>query len=129
MIRFFIIAASGILAASTASAQSQAEVDKRLTMAYKQCLNNAGGYALTNCMNEELDRQDKALNQRYKAVMAKLTKPKQADLRNRQRQWIKDRDAKCELQQTESGVMSAQPWIECQIDEKVKRIIWLEKYR
>ncbi len=115
-----------------ASAQSQAEVDSRRTAAFSQCLNSdlgQSGYGFTHCLGEEHARQDKALNQRYRAVMAKLGKRQQQRLRALQRQWIRDRDAACEQAQTRSGSINAQPWTQCMIDETIRRTIWLERYR
>lgn len=49
----------------------------------------------TACAAEEAEAADKALNDAYKAVIARLDDQEKAALRTQQRAWIKQRDAKC----------------------------------
>jgi uncharacterized protein YecT (DUF1311 family) len=59
---------------------------------YDKCIND--GWASAECSGEEYDRQDKRLNIAYKAAMKSgNTDPKL--LKQKQREWIKSRDASC----------------------------------
>lgn len=71
--------------------------DGRGSAEYEQCVRNAGVvmFDMIECSSHELERQDKRLNENYKAAMARSSDKK--SLRSKQRQWIKDRDATCKF--------------------------------
>jgi uncharacterized protein YecT (DUF1311 family) len=129
-----ILAAVWGLAAfsSAAEAQSRAQIERRYTPAYHQCMNAAStNYDMTNCYGDELERQDGRLNQAYVMVMRPLSSTKKTTLRTLQRTWLKQRDAKCdrERNQYSGGSISAGVFMGCMLDETIKRTIYLENYR
>ena len=88
-------------------------------------------YDMNNCAGDELSKQDGRLNQAYVMVMRSLPEAKKTNLRTLQRTWIKQRDAKCERERNQygGGSMSTGAFLSCQIDETIKRVIYLENYR
>jgi uncharacterized protein YecT (DUF1311 family) len=128
-----LAAACGLAALSSAAeAQSRAQVERRYTPAYHQCMNVASSnYDMGDCYGDELERQDGRLNQAYVMVMRPLSSTKKTTLRTLQRSWLKQRDAKCnrERNQYMGGSMSYGAFLSCMLDETIKRTIYLENYR
>lgn len=128
-----LAAVCGVAALSPqAEAQSRAQVERRYTPAYHQCMNVAStNYDMTNCYGDELERQDGRLNQAYVMVMRPLSSTKKTTLRTLQRTWLKQRDAKCdrERNQYSGGSISSGVFLSCMLDETIKRTIYLENYR
>ena len=86
-----ILAAALVLLAAPAAGATPArsildEIDHCPGESNMEILQCAGGISA---------REDARLNRAYKAAMARLTPPRQRDLRTAQRRWIKDRDAQC----------------------------------
>jgi len=79
---------------------------------YAKCINNAEGVMpeMIDCANEEATRQDARLNAAYKVAMVAITDKN--TLRTRQRQWIKERDKECELD-NDGGQMAILIHLEC----------------
>ena len=73
--RTLLIAA---LAATSASAQTQTQVEKRYTRDYFDCMDKSGGVTveMLNCIAAEIDVQDARLNQAYVMVMRPRSKPR-----------------------------------------------------
>ena len=125
------------LASSTAlAAVSSSPVGKRYTRAFNDCMSSGEAYdgvpsAIVGCRAEEIDRQDAELNRQYQALMRSLAKPAQARLRGLQRDWIVARDQSCrdEMGEDEEGTLGQVTYTDCILDETVKRVLWLERYR
>ena len=120
------------LAATSASAQIQTQVEKRYTRGYSECMDKSGGVTvkMMNCTAAEIDIQDAELNQAYVMVMRPLPKPRKDTLRGLQRSWIKQRDAKCQRAiADEGGSMAGLIYSGCILDETIKRTIFLENYK
>lgn len=127
--RTLLIAA---LAANSASAQTQTQVEKRYTRGYSECMDTSGGVTIEmlNCIAAEIDIQDARLNQAYVMVMRPLAKPRKNTLRGLQRTWIKQRDAKCARSIADEGGSMAGPiYSGCILDETIRRTIFLENYK
>ena len=127
--RTLLIAA---LAATSASAQTQTQVEKRYTGGYSECMDESGGVTveMMNCIAAEIDIQDARLNQAYVMVMRPLAKSRKNTLRGLQRTWIKQRDAKCQREiADEGGSMAGLIYSGCSLDETIKRTIFLENYK
>jgi uncharacterized protein YecT (DUF1311 family) len=64
---------------------------------YAACMDKSGGItsAREDCISEELELQDRRLNNSYKALMTSILQERRADLRDAQRKWIAFRDANC----------------------------------
>jgi uncharacterized protein YecT (DUF1311 family) len=126
-----------ILASSAAvAAVPSSPVGKRYSGSYAACLQNdqaAEGVpsAIVACRAEEIDRQDAELNRKYQALMRRLAKPAQASLRGLQRDWIVARDQSCrdEMGEDAEGSLGQVTYTDCILDETIKRILWLERYR
>ena len=123
---------SAARAATSASAQTQTQVEKRYTGGYSECMDESGGVTveMMNCIAAEIDVQDARLNQAYVMVMRLLPKPRKDTLRALQRTWIKQRDAKCKREiADEGGSMVGLIYSGCILDETIKRTIFLENYK
>ncbi len=119
-----------------ANAATQAEIEKRHTKAYNECVNygtaaEGNQSAMNACAADEYVRQDGRLNQAYIMVMQRLKQNAKTKLRTSQRAWIKQRDRICRAERAEYEGGSIAPLIfhSCMTDETIKRTIWLEKYR
>ena len=127
--RTLLIAA---LAATSASAQTQTQVEKRYTRGYSECMDKSGGVTveMMNCIAAEINVQDARLNQAYVMVMRPLAKPRKNTLRGLQRTWIKQRDAKCARSIADEGGSMAGPiYSGCILDETIRRTIFLENFK
>jgi uncharacterized protein YecT (DUF1311 family) len=125
------LAASAALAAVPSS-----PVGKRYTRAFTDCMSSGEARdgvpsAVVGCRAEEIDRQDAELNRSYQALMRRLSKPVQANLRSQQREWIVARDQSCrdEMGEDEEGTLGQVTYTDCILDETIKRVLWLERYR
>jgi uncharacterized protein YecT (DUF1311 family) len=121
------------LTATSASAQTQSQIEKRYSRVYAECMDASGGVTsdMMDCNGSEIDIQDARLNQAYAMVMRPLTKPRKDTLRGLQRAWIKQRDAKCARASDveRGGSMAAIIYSGCILDETIKRTIILENYK
>jgi uncharacterized protein YecT (DUF1311 family) len=116
--------------------QTDAEVEKRYSTAFDTCM--AGGeaangvtFAMVECGNAELERQDARLNQAYKMVMDRLPRKRKTTLRTSQRAWIRERNAECQraYDAAGGGTASGLEKLGCLTSETIKRTIFLERYR
>lgn len=102
MIRTFLVAAAlALLVAPAADAQARQSISDEIdhcpgesNMDILQC---AGGISA---------REDARLNRAYKAALARLSAPRQQALRTAERQWIKDRDARCRAELDDGGAQA-----------------------
>jgi uncharacterized protein YecT (DUF1311 family) len=71
--------------------------EERISEAYSDCLKLADGttVAIQDCIRQELERQDRKLNEAYKALMSSTPAQRRMQLRDAQRKWIAFRDADC----------------------------------
>jgi uncharacterized protein YecT (DUF1311 family) len=74
-----------------------AQAEPQYSETYTQCLDKAAGVttAVIGCTDTELKAQDKKLNDNYKALKDKLKAPRQKQLQEVQRAWLKYRDSNC----------------------------------
>lgn len=74
-----------------------AQAEQHTSDSYAACLNNAGGVTtvMEECIQRELEIQDRRLNTAYQALMKSLSEKRRAQLRDAQRKWIAFRDANC----------------------------------
>jgi len=118
--------------ATSASAAPPNPIEQRYTREYHQCMDNTGDVdsATADCLNSEIERQDARLNQAYVMVMRGLAPAPKAALRDSERTWVRQRDLQCKRQAADElggtlyGVMLAG----CQLDETIKRTMFLERY-
>lgn len=119
-----------------AGAQTAKQVDARYSRDYDRCLKTGDAArgvtsAMMDCTGLENERQDARLNQAYKMVMTRLSPKAKGVLRTSQRNWIKQRDARCRsaAAEMEGGSASGLIFSGCFLDETVKRTMWLERYK
>lgn len=121
------------ISAVPALAQTQAQIEKRYSRDYTQCIDASDGMTseIQDCNGAEIDRQDARLNQAWVMVMRPLGPAKKTALRTAQRTWIKQRDAKCSRAAAAEGGGSMGDLIYsgCYLDETIKRTIFLENYK
>lgn len=127
----YLLSAAAII--EPVSAQTKSQIERRHTPALKRCI-EASGYgdaAMTECYNIELSVQDGRLNQAYKMVMQRLPAARKTALRNKERAWIKRRDAVCQRHAAPEagGTMYDVMLSSCLVDENIKRTIALENYK
>lgn len=128
--------AIGLAGSVPAGAQTAKQVEARYSRDYDRCLKTGDAAkgvtsAMMDCMGSENERQDARLNQAYKMVMTRLSPKAKGVLRTSQRNWIKQRDARCRAAaaEMEGGSASGLIFSSCFLDETVKRTMWLEKYK
>ena len=70
---------------------------KGYSKTYNTCMTEANGttFDTISCQQDELDIQDKRLNQYYKALMKNLNSSRQEELRVSQRAWLVFRNTNC----------------------------------
>jgi uncharacterized protein YecT (DUF1311 family) len=118
------------LTATSVSAQTQSQIEKRYTAPYKQCLaDSADAFETYDCVETEYQVHDGRLNQSYVMVMKALVPAAKTRLRTLQRTWLKQRDAKCgEVARLHPVDMDT--WqMSCLLDESIKRTFFLENYK
>jgi uncharacterized protein YecT (DUF1311 family) len=118
-------------ALSLASSQESGEVRDRLAPVYFDCWHEADGdrTARLICVNTELARQDRILNDLYREQQADRSPVEQRRLREAQRAWIVARDARCRsaaVDADQHGQDRAVPRATCLLSETTERVIWLE---
>jgi uncharacterized protein YecT (DUF1311 family) len=115
-----------------AFAQTPAPVDRRYTPAYQQCLDKPEGQStmgMIECVDQEVQVQDKALNAAYATAMGDLNDRQKTKLRAAQRAWVAFRDADCaSLQDEDWGSLSRITANICVLQRTVERTIELEDY-
>lgn len=78
-------------------------------------------------MSDEYIRQDKKLNEAYKALMAKITPERKKALQDIQRLWVKYTETNCSFYLgPDSGTLHRQAAYECNIDARAYRSEELE---
>lgn len=97
---------------------------------YEACSERAeGSYThIIACQGEELVAQEARLNRTYSALMRRLTRSERRKLRLSERKWLKARDKTCALPRN-AALSQLVDSRECRLDETLRRIGWLERYR
>ena len=80
-----------------------------------QCNYDGNQQEMNACALEEYKKADAALNEKYKATIAKLSAERQAQLRQQQRAWLKGRDPQCkaEVKKSEGGSIWQLEYFSC----------------
>ena len=83
---------------------------------------------MRDCQSEKLARQDKRLNQVYRALMRKASEKQASELREDQRAWLAYRDATCKLLHTfgTGGTIDLINAGSCEVDILTRRVGFLE---
>lgn len=125
-----LIAVAVCAAASPALAADKADIEKRYSVIYRDCMEKAGSTAeYVSCIGAEVNWQDKYLNRRYQDLMKVLTAPQQAKLREAQRAWVSFRDKWCAAHQDPDwGSLSTIVANQCVLEMTIGRTIDLEAY-
>lgn len=106
--------------------QSRKDDERNLSRLYSQCVNAAGGSDINmqDCTNEERNRWDQRLNKAYSAILNRNRD--KIGMRNQERSWIKERDAKCINNDPQRGTLDALNEENCMLIETVDRTLILE---
>jgi uncharacterized protein YecT (DUF1311 family) len=133
---FIVISALLFGATAAVAALPGSPVAKRYTPMFAACMESGDAAegnpaAIVGCRAEEIDRQNAVLNRKYVAVMRALPKPKKMSLRASERAWIIGRDKQCrdEMGEDTEGTLGQVVYTDCILDETIKRILWIERYR
>ncbi len=104
---------------------------RALRDSFRQCLETAGGVdaAMQDCIGSEYDYQDGRLNVVYAELKRTLDDAKMAGLRTAQRQWLRDRDAKCVWDAKTEGSAQRLQANQCRLDATALRAAELEAMR
>ena len=128
--KLVIFIASFIIASNLSALNYTVSIDILYSKEYKQCEQSATSeYDVTRCLDKEIKKQDKSLNQAYKKAMKSIQKFRKNDLKNIQRLWIKYTDAKCNaLYHKESGSSGLSNATQCKLDEIIYRTLELKNH-
>ncbi|WNL43531.1 lysozyme inhibitor LprI family protein [Halomonas sp. PAMB 3264] len=98
------------------------------TREYTDCMEAAGSVtqSMVECISDEVDVQDKRLNDAYRAIRRELPEARQIALRDAQRLWISYRDANCGFYATGEGTMARLISNDCFLSETAERATELE---
>ncbi|AXQ24166.1 DUF1311 domain-containing protein [Acinetobacter wuhouensis] len=84
---------------------------------------------ILGCYIDEYKTADKKLNTAYKQKMAGLKKNRKEELQRLQRNWIKEKESKCVVDEANYGRESHFDAMQCEIDMTNDRIKFLKKYK
>jgi uncharacterized protein YecT (DUF1311 family) len=95
-----VLACVGIAAAASGVSGAEETEEPNYSRAFQACDDAAGsdGPALVDCAVQESERQDRALNLAYQALMAKYEPGRKTKLVAAERAWIAFRDVECEME-------------------------------
>ncbi len=128
------VALAGIvtLVATPAAATDISAVKARYTPAFHACLakeENQSTLGMIECINQEFEVQDAALNAAYRALVADMTSDQKAGLKKAQRAWIAFRDADCRARYSPDwGTFSNLTSNMCMVQRTVERTLELEAF-
>ncbi len=119
---------AGALGSAPVAAEAQQDVTTGFSRAYQACIiygetHDTIAIPQGECDARELRAQDARLNTAYKAVVARLSPARKADLRVDERNWISARDHKC------GKLPDPDLTTECKINETIKRTAYLRRYK
>jgi len=114
------------LAINIALATTTAAASPEYSRAYESCMVRAQSAdpLMTDCANEETDRQDAALNTAYRTLMGKLTGDAKAALLASERAWVTYRDTECRFEgsQEEGGTAEHVIYSGCVLQLTYRRV-------
>lgn len=114
------------LCAAPAFAQSDEEIDARLSARYDRCLNVAETTVeMVKCNADELVGRDADLNRVYRTLMAQSNTTAATGFRRSQRAWLSTRDSDCAAEAGEGSIARVN-MAQCVLRKTVARTLWLE---
>lgn len=124
-----------LLAAFLASASytnfriSDATARKITNAQYERCMSHSlHNEEAVQCIRDEWQHLDRVLNADYRAALAKASTARaKAQLRKAQRQWLSGRDDECSRENVGGPTPYDLAIHQCQIDEVIRRIVWLRR--
>lgn len=96
---------------------------------YTTCIDRAGGVTADtiDCIGQEIEYQDKRLNQNYQHLIKVLRPERKTELRDVQRLWLKYREANCNFYyDSEGGSLARIMANQCMLDMLIERSRELE---
>jgi uncharacterized protein YecT (DUF1311 family) len=107
-------------------------IEKHYTTTFSHCQKVAvSTQANVACFADEFRRQDKTLNHVWTATIARMPSSRLVRLRAAQRQWVARRDPFCKSKADELGGGTIQPviYVNCRVEQTIRRTIWLSALR
>jgi uncharacterized protein YecT (DUF1311 family) len=107
-------------------------IEKHYTAAFDRCQKIAiSAQANVTCFEDEFARQDKTLNRIWLATFARITPNIRGRLRAAQRRWAARRDPFCKSKsdQFEGGTIEPIVYVDCRVEQTIRRTIWLGALR
>lgn len=95
---------------------------------YRHCQSHSKGAGFQTCLDSALAEEDRSLNATYRAARQGLDRTATLQLRDRQRTWIRARDAACDsraVDQSDRGEATATR-TDCLLTWTADRTLWLE---
>ena len=98
---------------------------------YKRCESRSlHNEEAVQCIRDEWDHLDKLLNRDYRRALAMMPYTLEREkLRSAQRRWLRDRNEKCSVENAGGHTPYEFAVQQCEIDELIRRIIWLRHPR
>ena len=114
------------LCAAPAFAQSDDEIDARLSARYDRCMNVAETTVeMVKCNTDELVGRDADLNRVYRTLMAQSNATTATGFRRSQRAWLSTRDSDCAAEAGQGSIARVN-MAQCVLRKTVERTLWLE---
>ena len=107
-------------------------VERRYSAVFGVCQKSAvTTHENEGCFIKEFARQDRKLNQVWRATLKRLVPNKRPLLVTAQRQWVSRRDPFCRSKAKEftGGTIAPVIYVSCRVEQTIRRTIWLEALR
>jgi uncharacterized protein YecT (DUF1311 family) len=107
-----------------------ASIESCYTAAHHACMQReVSTQGIVACIAAERARQDRALNETYRRVLARLNPRQRTSLRSAQRAWIAYRDARClSLYDEDWGTLSRITAADCGLTMTIERTLDLQDH-
>lgn len=107
-------------------------VGQRYTAQWKACQERAiSTRAHETCFAAEFARQDKRLNRTWRLTLARVEPKLRGHLLAAQQKWVSERDPFCRSQSDRfrGGTIVPIVYVDCRVEQTIRRTIWLERLR
>lgn len=107
-------------------------IEKHYTAQWSACQTRAvSTQANEACFAAEFARHDKVLNRTWRSTLDRIAPQSQRQLVAAQRKWIAQRDPFCKLQADKfrGGTIAPVVYVDCRVEQTIRRTMWLEQLR
>ncbi|MDF8333299.1 DUF1311 domain-containing protein [Novosphingobium sp. HBC54] len=109
-----------------------ANIESHYTIAFRNCQKAAvATSANIRCFQDEFARQDQTLNRVWQNVLGRFSPNNRGRLRSAQRRWANYRDPFCKSKAAEfdNGTIAPVVYLDCRVEQTIRRAIWLSALR